>query len=233
MATITKTLPNINFDNFLADVAASTFAPKFISILTYRSSDGELVLDLTTALTTGEETELDNLITNHDNTPAPVPSDWQPPQLSLGSFNTSGVTIYNAVGSGYLFTFDPSQNDEIIGNLELDPDGIRYTGDEILIHLHWQIFSAPAADQNVKWELDYAFVSDGEENYTVVDGTITLDVTVDSRNAQEQYTDAFAAISGEPGASVLQLTLRRKGAGPGSDTYPGDADLYSVGIEKV
>lgn len=152
---------------------------------------------------------------------------WHPPAFSLGSVVTSGTSAFNAIGAGHLITFDPNQDDEILLNIELDHNGMLYDGSNILISLIWQLFSAPSVGQNVKWELDYAFLEDGEDNYTIVDGTVVMDIVVGSRIQRQQYTDTFAAISGPSGSTHLQITLRRNGAGVGSGTYTGDTDLYT------
>lgn len=163
----------------------------------------------------------------------PPEEEWNPTAITLGSFTGNGVTAFLADGAGHLFTFDPNQNDEIRGNIDLKRNGKSYSGQSLLLKLHWQLFTAPGAGDDVIWELDYAFVSDGEDNFTKIEGTEILNIDVSSLTERQQITNVFAPISGDPGAEVLQLTIRRKGQGAGSDRYSGDVDLYSLGISKT
>jgi hypothetical protein len=163
----------------------------------------------------------------------PAPEEWNPIGMILGAFTTNGVSPFSTAAAGYFYSFNNNQDDEIRGNIDLDRNGLTYSGEALLVHLHWQLFTAPGAGDNVLWELDYAFVSSGDDNYAKIDGTQILDIPVGGRNQRQQYTDVFAPITGAPGAQVLQLTIRRNGQGPGSDNYGGDADLYSIGLIKV
>jgi len=165
-------------------------------------------------------------LTTDDIGDSVAPNTWKPPGFALGSVITSGVTAFNASGAGHLYTFDPNQDDEILLNVELSHNGMDYDGSDIDISLVWQKFSAGAG--NVKWEMDYAFLEDGEDNYTESDGTETNDITVTGRTAREQYTDTFGSISGPSGSTHLQLTIRRNGTGAGGDSYNGDADVYTL-----
>lgn len=168
---------------------------------------------------------LDDVTIEGGSNPNPL---WFPTALTLGDFTQNGVSAFTATGAGHLFTFDPSQDDELLVNVGLDRNGISYNGSQIGVELHWQLFSAPAVGNTVIWELDYAFVSDGDDNYAKVDGTVQLNLNVAGRTQRQQYSDVLPLISGPAGAETLQLTLRRNGAGGGSDTYPGDVDLYAL-----
>jgi hypothetical protein len=160
--------------------------------------------------------------------------DWQPPAIVLGSFITSNVVILPALaGAGHYFIFASNQDRSIRGNIDLENNGVLYGGQAIQIHLHWLLSATPAPATNVLWEMDYAFISDGEDNETKIDGTILLDIDVSLRNASQQYTDFFASIAGANTAKVLQLTIRRNGQGAGSDNYGDDVQLYSLGIKKI
>jgi hypothetical protein len=160
----------------------------------------------------------------------PAPPSWTPQGIFLGSWVYDGIVPFIALGAGHLFTFDANQNDQTHGNVDLDTEGVAYDGQSIEMHIHWQIFSAPGGGDNVIWELDYAFCKDGDDNYAKVDGTVQIDVDVSSRIHREQYTDILPAISGAAGATSLQMTIRRLGQGGGSDSYGGDADIYTIGL---
>lgn len=163
----------------------------------------------------------------------PAPLEWIPTPIVLGAGVPNGVSEFSAQGAGHLFTFDPNNDDEVLFNIDLEFGNIAYGGQALLFKVHWQLFSAPLPQHNVLWELDYAFVSNGEDNYSKLDGTEILDIPVGSRRNREQYTDTFAPISGVVGSQVLQLTLRRNSQGAGQDTYNGDVDLYAVSLYKV
>jgi len=158
-------------------------------------------------------------------------SPWKPPTFALGALTSSGTSVFSSIGAGHLDSFGPSQNDELLYNEELSYDGIPYDGSEISLGLSWQLFSSPILGNNVLWELDYAFLNDGDDNYTKIDGTVSMDIDAYSRDERKQYSDEFPPISGPSGSSHLQITLRRKGSGAGSDTYMGDADVYNLKLK--
>lgn len=155
---------------------------------------------------------------------------WIPPKLNLNGQN-QGTQAFNAA-AGHLRTFGANQDDAIRWNVELAHGSIPYDGSNIIFSKRWQLYTAPAAGNTVRWELDYAFVNDGDDQLSLIDGTIVNNLTVDARTARQQYTDSFTAISGAAGSTHLQLTLRRNGTGTSSDTYGGDADLYNVRLSK-
>lgn len=154
---------------------------------------------------------------------------WNPTALILGAFTTQNVTPFNAVGAGHLFTFPANQpNSAMRGNVDLDRNGKIYDGSDVAIHLHWQPYNNnfPAF---VRFELKYAFCSDGDDNYTKLDGTLVVDVPLIAGDQRKQQTLLFPNISGLSGASVIQVTVKRLSV---PDTYNGDADVYSIGILK-
>lgn len=161
-------------------------------------------------------------------------SKWQPPTTMIGDFIPLGVTVYAASGAGAIYSFEAGVDDVILGNLDLDHSGISpYAGQKLAFHIHWMIYTAPAPNTNVKWELRYAFTSDGDDNDTVLGGTKILDIDVSGRNEREQYTDTFDFIAGASGANTLQLRLTRNSTGAGADNYAGDSDLYGLGLKIV
>ena len=156
---------------------------------------------------------------------------WEPMAVTLNDFIPNGVDRFAAEGAGHLNTFNSEADDEMLINIGLNEEALPYDGSEIEIEIHWQLFTAPPPDTNVRWELDYAFIADGEDNYAAVDGTIVLDVNVGGRTERQQYTDIFDLISGPAGSNTLQMTLRRNSTGENADSYPGDADVYGVNMK--
>lgn len=160
-------------------------------------------------------------------------SGWYPTAISLGSSVQSGATLALASGAGYYIIFASSSDDEILLNIGLSRNGSNYDGSALQIELNWMVFGATGGGDNVKWELDYYFGIDGSDSYSGTDGTVTNDVDVSARTSQIQYTDVLPSISGTAGDTHLQLTIRRNGTGPGSDSYSGDAEIYGINLLKV
>lgn len=155
---------------------------------------------------------------------------WTPPGITLGDFNTNGVTVYNAVGAGTLYTFSPNANNEVVVTIPLNHGDIPYGGEGLLFTINWQMFSIAAPGRTISGSLDYAFCNDGDDNYYKLDGTMPMLIDCDLITAGQQNTNNFGAISGPAGSKVLQLTLRRDGL---VDTYNGDVDFYGAALIKV
>ena len=155
---------------------------------------------------------------------------WKVPEIHIQDFLLNGVSTFLASGVGFLYTFSPNQTDEMMINIALtNEDGTPYDGSEFQLETHWMLFATPSVGDTVLGELDYAFVTDGEDNYTKNDGTVLMNVDAGARTQRQQYSDAFPVISGPAGAKMLQLTLRRTGV---TDTYSGDVDFYGVNFKQ-
>lgn len=159
-----------------------------------------------------------------------IDNDWSPTAITLSDGVTSGATLALAAGAGYYVNFATNADQEWVCNVGLDRNGINYGGEDLRIELHWMIFGVPGVGDNVLWELDYYFGNDGSNSYTGSGGTVTNNVDVSGRTNQIQYTDQLPVINGAAGSTQLQLTLRRNGAGAGSDTYGGAAEVYGINL---
>jgi hypothetical protein len=153
---------------------------------------------------------------------------WQPTAIILGSCEVNGATKALSLGAGIYIRFDPSSDDEILFNVALFRNGLVYDGSNINVEIDWMKYGSTGG--TVLWELDYAFVSIGENAYSKQDGTITKTVDVSALGNQVLTTTSLGAISGVAGAKILILTLRRNSTGVGSDTYSGDAEVYGFNI---
>jgi len=153
---------------------------------------------------------------------------WSPTALSLGDGISNGATLSLSSGAGYYANFDAASNDEYLFNVELPRNGLHYDGSNIVIDIDWMKFGASGG--TVIWEIDYAFCEDGDDAYSKQDGTLSETVNVGSLSNQVLTTTTFNAISGVAGARTLQLTVRRRSSGGGSDTYTGVAEMYGFNI---
>lgn len=163
-----------------------------------------------------------------------LPVYWQPPSISLGDLELNGVTMYLSDGAGYHCTFDANSSDEIVLNIHLDKNGTLYDGSELEICMNNQLFNSDPTGKNVIIVIDYAFVMpEGVDNAnTKLSGSVEKEFDVNGRTANRLYCDHISGIEGEAGATQLQLTIKRKSSGAGSDTYPDDWDLYTLEIKK-
>jgi len=165
-----------------------------------------------------------------------LPASWRPPAITLGDLVANGATLYSNTGAGYQMSFDAASDDEALVNIHLSNNGVAYDGSDVKIHLHSQLFAtAPGGSDNVKIEIDYAFIkADGTQDAeTLKDGTVVMDIDVSSRTEDLLYGDISGVLTGLAGASQLQLTIRRNSTGAGADSYSNAWDLYALEIEKV
>jgi len=158
-----------------------------------------------------------------------IQTDWAPTSITLGSGITSGTANGSNIGAGHYISFESGDDDEFLINVGLEKNGIPYDGSDIIIQLKWMRFGGTASG-NVIWELDYLFSNDGVDAYDDLDGTVSLNLSMVGVPNQELRTDNLPAVNGSAGSKTLQLTLRRNGAGGGSDTYSGDAELYGINL---
>ena len=159
--------------------------------------------------------------------PAPA---WAPTAITLGDFFLNGATAALNSGAGNYVIFDPSQDDEITANIALTRNGLSYDATSIDIEIDWMKFGGGVG--TVIWEIDYAWISLGDDAYSKVDGTLSATIDVTTIGNQVLVEEIFTVPAGPVGAKNLQLTIRRNGAGGGSDTYGGDAEIYSVNLRN-
>lgn len=158
-----------------------------------------------------------------------VTTDWSPTVITLGDGIANGTTTGLNAGAGVYITFDSSSNDEYLFNVSLDRNGVPYDGSNIELEIYWMKFGATGG--TVLWEVDYAFVNLGDDAYTLVDGTVTNSVNVTALADQTLTNTIIGTISGTAGTKILQLTVRRRSSGAGSDTYTGATEMYGFNLE--
>jgi hypothetical protein len=156
--------------------------------------------------------------------------EWFPTAITLGDGFTNRATLSLNSGAGIYIDFDASSDDEILFNISLDRNGLVYDGSDLKVELYWMKFGATGG--SVKWELDYSFISIGDDAYTKIDGQIVKEVNVTALTNQNLTNTMFDVISGPVGSKVLQLTVRRNSKGAGADTYTGSAEVYGFNLEK-
>lgn len=158
---------------------------------------------------------------------------WNPTGITLGDLVANGATAALAVGAGYYYSFDASSDDEVVVNVGLARNGVAYDGSSVRIDLHNMLVGAGGAGDTVLWEVDYAWVTTGDNAYTAVDGTITNSVNVNGRASQILFTDSLTIPAGTAGDKILQLTIRRNSQGGGSDTFGGSVEIYALDLVKI
>jgi len=155
---------------------------------------------------------------------------WAPTAITLGDLTLgTGTTVGNNIGSGNYVNFDSASDDTVRVNVSLERNGLQYDGSNIDVELYWMKYGPTGG--TVKWELDYTFIELGDDAYSKADGTFVETIDVTSLVDQTITSTKFPLISGNAGAKILQLTLRRNSTGPGSDTYTGSAELYATNLE--
>jgi len=161
---------------------------------------------------------------------------WQPPDLNLGQWIGNGAGLFANAGSGFERGFSPVANDELLAQVALSWAGIPYDGSSTRLRLFSEPFqTAPGAGDNVIWEVDYALIpADGTvDAETIVTGTLSDTIDISARTANRLYQDALSSIPGVIGAEILNLTLRRKSSGGGSDTFSDFIDIHAIALERV
>ena len=158
-----------------------------------------------------------------------VSTYWKPPSITLGDGIKNGASIGSNSGAGVYVSFSPSSNNEYLFNIGLSSNGLDYDGSDIIVELNWMKFGTSGG--TIIWEVDYAFVELGQDAYSVSDGTLSETINVTPIANQKLQSLSFSTISGTAGAKMLQLTLRRKSSGAGSDTYSGDGEMYSFNLK--
>jgi hypothetical protein len=160
-------------------------------------------------------------------------AQWYLTGITLGDFVGNGATAALAIGAGYYYNFQSSADDEIVANFGLTRNNEVYDGSQVAFEIENMLVGAGGVGDNVQWELDYAFISEGDNAYTKIDGTIVDIVDVNGRASQISFKDQLSPISGPVGATHLQITLRRNSVGPGSDSFGGDVEVYGVSNIKI
>jgi hypothetical protein len=158
---------------------------------------------------------------------------WYPTSITLGDTIANGASAAASVGAGYYYTFDAASDDELLINIELQRNGLTYDGASLRLDIQNMLVGAGGVGDTVLWELDYAFVNDGDNAYTKVDGTVVNSVNVNGRASQIQFTDSLPTISGLAGSTQLQLTLRRNSQGAGADSFGGSVEVYALGLVRI
>jgi hypothetical protein len=151
--------------------------------------------------------------------------EWDLNPMSLGDWNIDGATIETAI-TGYYFNFTDLLGDSIRCNLSLTNQKIEYDGSPVVIKFQNSKIGLSGAE--AIWDLDYSFVSTGDDPYNAFGGTETISVDVGSRVESIQYSDSFPAIQGPKGATQLQMTISRNTG----DSYLGDMEIYSINANK-
>jgi hypothetical protein len=158
---------------------------------------------------------------------------WNPTAITLGDFVANGATAALNIGAGYYYSFDATSDDEIIVQIALARNGVAYDASSVRLDLHNMLVGAGGVGDTVLWEVDYAWINDGDNAYTAIDGTITNSVNVNGRASQIKFTDSLTIPAGTAGDDLLQLTIRRNSQGGGADSFGGDVEIYGVDIVKL
>jgi hypothetical protein len=144
--------------------------------------------------------------------------------LSIGATAPSRITIASTTIRTYAFTGIGAIADELHGSVETPHD--YKEGTSIIVHPHWAPTTADAG--NVKWQLEYFWISDT--------GTVSTSTTISVTSAAGGVAWAgklndFPTISG-----VGRIVGDRFGyrifrdPADAADTYAFDVALYDVGI---
>lgn len=158
-----------------------------------------------------------------------APYKWSPPATTLGDGTANGSTVSLNLGAGTYVNFDAASDDEYLFNISLDRNGIAYDGSDIDLEVYFMKFGSSGG--NIKWEIDYSFVSVGEDAYLKRDGTLVNEVDVTALADQTLTNLVIGTVNGAVGSKILQITLRRNSTGAGADTYIGDAEVYGFNLE--
>lgn len=136
-----------------------------------------------------------------------------PPDLI--SLNGGTVYVRGFAGSG-------GTAEQLFGGMEINHD--YQSNSDIIPHLHWCPTTTNAG--NVKWQLAYQWVSNGE----VCSSETIIDVTVAASGvAWKMERVSFPAISGVGKSYGSQLMIRLfRNPADAADTYPDDAAIVGT-----
>lgn len=159
-------------------------------------------------------------------------STWQPPAINFGNGYTAGVSVFRSTGSGLLFTFDAASDDEWSANIPLDNNGIAYDGSNLKVRISYQIPVAGGGTDDIKLNYDYAFIKNGDNaDLDKTEFTDTLDVSALAATSVTSYDSA--TLTGEAGATGLQISIERNSTGAGADSYGNDFDIIFIELIKA
>jgi len=161
--------------------------------------------------------------------------DWIPPRVSLAAVFDDGAApaqTTNAVGAKLVFRGNMNDAAILVSGLST-PDNI-YDGSDIGVFIQYQLSGvAPIGGDDIQINCGMALIAIGgnADNAPVTSNPNTI--VVDAQNVDQLYLVQIGTISGLTSAEVLHFRIRRVSQGGGSDTYPGDVDLYRVKLQVV
>lgn len=168
---------------------------------------------------------------------------WNPPKSSLEDWTRGNTAALTTAANGDLYFFfventgapggvpDP----QITTKFHLGKEnGLDYDGSNLALRLHNQLFILNGVGgDNVRWEVEYIFLLDGDDGVNKASTTFTFDVDYSTRTvANGLYTDVITGITGVAGAKELRIWLRRKNT-DAADTYNQDVDFFGIDLIKV
>jgi len=159
---------------------------------------------------------------------------WQPMNVALDGFISSGASTFLNTNAGFQKSFSPTANNSVLAQIPLNHEGLDYDGSTLKLRLNWQLFNTiPAIASNVIWIVSYVFVTLGEDAESKLATTTSNVIDVSTRLPNILYVDDLNIMTGAIGDKVLNLTLTRLSSGAGSDTYTNSADIFGIELIKI
>jgi hypothetical protein len=161
-------------------------------------------------------------------------SAWQPMDLALDSWLSSGASTLVNANAGFQKSFSPSANNSVVAQIPLNNEGINYDGSSLKLRLNWQLFNTiTGVGSNVIWIVSYVFVTLGEDADSKLATTTANVIDVSTRLPNTLYVDDLNIMNGSIGDKVVNLTLTRFSSGAGSDTYSNAVDIFGIELIKI
>lgn len=162
------------------------------------------------------------------------PETWQPPAINIGAMIRKGAGVSESSGAGWALRFSKSANNRVLLQVPLHTGGVPYDGASLVPVIYWGFRNRPGPGDNVLWEVEYAFIRPGADDPRAsLDAPNQDTIDVSARQDDLLYLDALSTLTGKAGAVLLNLTLRRRSSGSGSDTFDEHVYLHGLTLTRA
>jgi hypothetical protein len=160
-----------------------------------------------------------------------ISTDWSPNSIPLAAILTIGSSFIvngTGIGTGVILSMSGSADDRFFFNDNLNKSNNAYDGSDLALIMHGRLSANGGVGDNLKFNVNYAFVKDGDNSQTASTSIAEQTVDVSSELQDIDFEIELGTMTGVVGADTVLITVERNASGAGQDTFSGQWEIISL-----